>query len=154
MLYAGARNIELTRYLIEQVRQSPEDRLAALREYYPNARLEDWDLEIAGQRVQIIKKDVAQGGILEFGTEVVSAADCSIAALLGASPGASTAVSIMLTLMERCFPARFRSESFQSKLKQMIPSFGRSLAQSPQLLHEIRTFTGSVLGLKSVESKL
>ncbi|MFC5269611.1 malate:quinone oxidoreductase [Adhaeribacter terreus] len=154
MLYAGARNLELTKYLIDQVRQSPEDRLAALREFFPYARMEDWDLEIAGQRVQIIKKDVALGGILEFGTEVVSSADGTIAALLGASPGASTAVSIMLTLLDRCFPERFRSEAAQARVKQMIPSYGKSLAQNPQLLEEIRTFTSSVLGLKSVESKL
>ncbi|MBK0402215.1 malate:quinone oxidoreductase [Adhaeribacter sp. BT258] len=154
MLYAGARNLELTKYLIDQVRQSPEDRLEALQEYYPNAHLEDWDLEIAGQRVQIIKKDVALGGILEFGTEVVSAADGTIAALLGASPGASTAVSIMITLLSRCFPDRFHSEATQTRIRQMIPSYGRSLAENEQLLEEIRTFTSSVLGLQSVESKL
>jgi malate dehydrogenase (quinone) len=103
MLSAGVKNIPLTRYLIDQVRQSPEDRLEALREYLPAANLEDWELEIAGQRVQVIKKDEKEGGVLEFGTEVVSAADGSIAALLGASPGASTAVSIMLDLLKRCF---------------------------------------------------
>lgn len=154
MIYAGARNLPLTKYLIDQVRQSPEDRLVALREFFPNAKMEDWDLEVAGQRVQIIKKDVAQGGVLEFGTEVVSSADGSIAALLGASPGASTAVSIMLSLLERCFPDRFHSEEMQTKLKQMIPSFGISLAENEQLLDEVRTFTSSVLGLTSVESKL
>ena len=90
MIIAGIKNIPLTRYLINQVRQSPEDRLAALREFVPEAHLEDWKLETAGQRVQVIKKDAKQGGVLEFGTEVVSAADGSIAALLGASPGAST----------------------------------------------------------------
>ncbi|RYF61303.1 MAG: malate dehydrogenase (quinone), partial [Cytophagaceae bacterium] len=94
MMMAGLHNISLTKYLIQQVMQSPEDKLAALREYFPEAQLKDWELEIAGQRVQVIKKDDEEGGVLEFGTEVVSAADGSIAALLGASPGASTAVSI------------------------------------------------------------
>lgn len=154
MIYAGARNLELTKYLIDQVRQSPEDRLEALKDFFPNARLEDWDLEIAGQRVQVIKKDVALGGILEFGTEVVSAADGSIAALLGASPGASTAVSIMLNLLPRCFPEKYNSEDWQTQLKQMIPSYGQSLGENAQLLHEVRTYTSEVLGLKSVESKL
>jgi malate dehydrogenase (quinone) len=86
MLSAGVKNIPLTKYLIDQVRQSPEDRLEALREYLPAANLEDWELEIAGQRVQVIKKDEKEGGVLEFGTEVVSAADGSIAALLAHHP--------------------------------------------------------------------
>ncbi|WP_353136952.1 malate:quinone oxidoreductase, partial [Pseudopedobacter sp.] len=129
MLSAGLQNLDLTKYLIEQVRQSPEDRLEALKEYLPTAELKDWELEIAGQRVQIIKKDAKKGGVLEFGTEVVSASDGSIAALLGASPGASTAVSIMLDLLSRCFKDKFKSEAWQSKFKEMIPSFGQSLAE-------------------------
>ncbi|CCH54098.1 malate/quinone oxidoreductase [Fibrisoma limi BUZ 3] len=151
MLMAGLHNIPLTKYLIEQVLQSPEDRLTALRDYFPNARMEDWELEIAGQRVQVIKKDEEEGGVLEFGTEVVSAADGSIAALLGASPGASTAVSIMLDLLKRCFPDKLNSEAWQQRLKEMIPSYGRSLADDPQLLQEIRTVTSNVLGLDVYE---
>ncbi|MFC5408871.1 malate:quinone oxidoreductase [Larkinella bovis] len=147
MLMAGLHNIPLTKYLIEQVMQSPEDRLAALRDYFPNARMEDWELEIAGQRVQVIKKDDEEGGVLEFGTEVVSAADGSIAALLGASPGASTAVSIMLDLLNRCFKEQMASPEWQAKLKQMIPSYGQSLAQNPQLTQEIRAMTSEALGL-------
>jgi len=148
MLAAGAKNIPLTKYLIDQVRQSPEDRLAALREYLPAARLEDWELEIAGQRVQVIKKDEKQGGVLEFGTEVVSAADGSIAALLGASPGASTAVSIMLDLLKRCFGTKADSKEWQAKLKEMIPSYGQSLAKDSQLLYKTRAHTSQVLGLQ------
>lgn len=151
MMAAGIKNIPLTRYLIDQVRQSPEDRLAALREYYPNARSEDWELEVAGQRVQVIKKDPKHGGVLEFGTEVVSAADGSIAALLGASPGASTAVSIMLGLLERCFSHKVNTPEWQSKLKHMIPSYRESLAKNPQLLEEIREHTSEVLGLNNIE---
>jgi malate dehydrogenase (quinone) len=150
MLAAGVKNIPLTRYLIDQVRQSPEDRLTALREYLPAARLEDWELEIAGQRVQVIKKDEKEGGILEFGTEVVSAADGSIAALLGASPGASTAVSIMIDLIKRCFKDKANSPQWQSKLKQMIPSYGESLASDAELCLKIRAKTSQVLGLKFV----
>ncbi|RPD44887.1 malate:quinone oxidoreductase [Hymenobacter sediminis] len=148
MIIAGLKNIPLTKYLINQVRQSPNDRLAALREYLPEARAEDWQLEIAGQRVQVIKKHEKEGGILEFGTEVVAASDGSIAALLGASPGASTAVSIMLGLVQRCFPTKAQTPEWQAKLREMIPSFGQSLADNPALVEEIRTHTSAVLGLK------
>ncbi|MGF7214348.1 malate dehydrogenase (quinone) [Spirosoma lacussanchae] len=151
MLMAGLHNIPLTRYLIQQVMQSPEDRLNALREYFPNAQMNDWELEIAGQRVQVIKKDDEEGGVLEFGTEVVSAADGSIAALLGASPGASTAVSIMLDLIKRCFPDRVSSADWQTKLKQMIPSYGQVLANNPELGQQLRRQTSEVLGLTTDE---
>ncbi|WP_242928223.1 malate:quinone oxidoreductase [Pontibacter vulgaris] len=151
MVAAGIKNIPLTQYLINQVRQSPEDRLASLRDYYPNARAEDWELEIAGQRVQVIKKDPKQGGVLEFGTEMVSASDGSLAALLGASPGASTAASIMLELLERCFPEHMNSQQWQEKIKQMIPSYGQSLAKDAALLERVRTWTCEVLGLEYKE---
>ncbi|SFE46610.1 malate:quinone oxidoreductase [Spirosoma endophyticum] len=152
MLMAGLHNVGLTKYLIQQVMQSPDDRLNALREYYPNAQMDDWELEIAGQRVQVIKKDEHEGGVLEFGTEVVSAADGSIAALLGASPGASTAVSIMLDLLKRCFPEQLATDAWQQKLKEMIPSFGQILANNPALGQELRKHTSEVLGLTTVDS--
>lgn len=149
MISAGLDNLQLTKYLIDQVRQSPEDRMAALREYLPAAKMEDWELETAGQRVQVIKKDEKHGGVLEFGTEVVTAADGSIAALLGASPGASTAVSIMITLMERCFADQIKTDEWQKKLKSMIPSYGQSLNGNAQLTEEIRVQTTHALGLKT-----
>jgi len=149
MIAAGLDNLQLTKYLIDQVRQSPEDRLTALREYLPTAKMEDWELETAGQRVQVIKKDEKHGGILEFGTEVVTAADGSIAALLGASPGASTAVSIMITLMERCFPDHINTPAWKAKLKEMIPSYGKTLGDNAELTAEIRTETSQVLGLST-----
>lgn len=147
MLYVGKDNIPLTKYLVDQVRQSPADRLEALREFFPEAKMEDWKLEIAGQRVQVIKKDPKKGGVLEFGTEVVSAADGSIAALLGASPGASTTISIMLTLMEKCFKDEFKSTAWQAKLKEMIPSYGQSLADDAELVKRVRQYTGETLHL-------
>jgi malate dehydrogenase (quinone) len=153
MLAAGIDNIPLTRYLIDQVLQSPRDRLAALREYFPKAEAKDWELEVAGQRVQVIKKDPVHGGILEFGTEVVSAADGSIAALLGASPGASTAVSIMLTLMDKCFGDRFRSNAWQQKIKQMIPSWNQSLGSNAELCRRIRAYTSYHLDLSEVPAE-
>lgn len=147
MVMAGVHNIPLTKYLIEQVSQSAKDRLAALQEYMPLARLEDWDLETAGQRVQVIKKDEKEGGVLEFGTEVVSAADGSIAALLGASPGASTAVAIMLELLQRCFPTELQTAQWQQKLSEMIPSYNQALSKDAALCNESRQRTSQTLGL-------
>jgi len=151
MIAAGLDNIPLTKYLIDQVRQSPEDRMEALREYLPAAVMKDWELETAGQRVQVIKKDEKLGGILEFGTEVVSAADGSIAALLGASPGASTAVSIMISLMERCFKEEMKTKEWQDKLKQMIPSYGKKLSNDPELTKTVRHNTTAALKLTVAE---
>jgi malate dehydrogenase (quinone) len=104
-------------------------------------------LEHAGQRVQVIKKDAKRGGVLQFGTEVISSADGSLAALLGASPGASTAVSIMLELMQSCFPDRMKTLPWQTRLKEMIPSHGESLAQDAQLNERITSWTRTVLDL-------
>ncbi len=147
MMAAGIKNIPLTKYLIDQVKQSPQDRLNALKEYLPTAKMEDWELEMAGQRVQVIKNDPVKGGVLEFGTEVVSAADGSIAALLGASPGASTAVSIMLDLLNRCFKNKISTPEWQSKMKAMIPSYGKSLGKEVELAGKLRAETSKVLGL-------
>jgi len=147
MVAAGIHNLPLTKYLIEQVRLTPEGRLDALKEYYPAAKSEDWELAIAGYRVQVIKKDAEEGGVLEFGTEVVSAADGSIAALLGASPGASTAVSIMLELLKRCFPHQLQSGEWQEKIRQMIPSYDKSLGKDAALCQEVREYTSRVLRL-------
>ena len=147
MLAAGRDNVELTKYLIGQVMQSPEQRMAALREFVPTARMTDWKLEVAGQRVQIIKKDAKRGGALQFGTEVVSAADGSIAALLGASPGASTSVAIMLQLLGKCFPEQMASAEWKEKIAQMVPSYGASLADDPALFRRVRDWTASALKL-------
>lgn len=147
MISAGLHNMELTKYLLDQVRQTPEERLEALQDYMPEARMEDWTLETAGQRVQVIRKDKEEGGVLEFGTEIVSAADGSVAALLGASPGASTSVSIMLDLLKRCFPKQMATPEWQSKLKELIPCYGESLAKNESLAMELRHKTAQVLQL-------
>jgi len=140
MLAAGWHNLALTRYLIQQVAQSPEDRFEALQAYFPEARIEDWHLAIAGQRVQVIKKDDEQVGILEFGTELVCAADGSLAALLGASPGASTAVTAMIDVLKKCFPNEMKSPEWKSVLKQMVPSHGTPInkANRCQFTREVR----------------
>lgn len=145
MLAAGVKNMPLTSYLIKQVMLSKEKRMEELRRFVPNARGEDWDLLVAGQRVQIIKDTAAGRGTLQFGTEVISAADGSIAALLGASPGASTAVSVMLEVMRRCFPQHM--QAWEPKIKAMIPSYGEKLANNPALIREIHASSARTLGL-------
>lgn len=147
MLSAGWHNIPLTKYLIQQVAQSQEDRVEALKEYLPLAIPEDWELAVAGQRVQVIKKDKEEGGVLEFGTEIVAAGDGSLAALLGASPGASTAVSIMINVLKKCFAEQMKSPEWENKLRQMIPSYEMSLANDPELCRSVRLRTAQLLHL-------
>ncbi len=147
MISAGLRNVPLTKYLIEQVRLSHEDRVEALKEYVPAAKKGDWELKQAGQRVQVIKKDEGVRGKLEFGTEAVVAADGSVAALLGASPGASTAAAIMFSILPKCFKKESKSEAWQAKLKEMSPSFGVALAKDEVLVQTTRKRTNKVLGL-------
>ncbi|MGG2025288.1 malate:quinone oxidoreductase [Gottfriedia sp. S16(2024)] len=149
MLAAGVKEMSLTKYLIQQVLLSNEKRMEELREFIPNAKSEDWDIVVAGQRVQVIKDTPAGKGTLQFGTEVVSAADGSIAALLGASPGASTAVHVMLEVLEKCFPGHMME--WAPKIREMIPSFGISLEEHPELLEEIQASTSKALGLNEKE---
>jgi len=147
MMAVARDNMDLTRYLIKEVMQSMEDRLATLRGFYPEVKAEDWRLEIAGQRVQIIKKDPKKGGILQFGTELVAAKDGTIAALLGASPGASVTVSIMLDLLERCFPEQYRSQAWSSKLQEMFPAREATLQNDAAAYREISQMADKRLGL-------
>ncbi|MCI0919943.1 malate:quinone oxidoreductase [Sphingobacterium rhinopitheci] len=138
MLSAGLDNLDLTKYLITEVMKKPKDKLESLKQFMPTAKMEDWKIEIAGQRVQVIKKDPKHGGVLEFGTEVVSSADGSIAALLGASPGASTSVAIMIQLLKKCFPERATSQEYKAKLREMIPSWGKKLNDDAELCAKVR----------------
>jgi malate dehydrogenase (quinone) len=150
-LLAVARdNFDLTKYLIGQVLQSSRHRFATLREYFPGAQPKDWRLEVAGQRVQIIKPDPRRGGILEFGTELVPAADGSLIALLGASPGASTAVFIAINVLERCFGNELKAGGWNAKLKDIIPSYGESLIDDAALCRQVRAETAAVLHLRNV----
>ncbi|WP_146551672.1 malate:quinone oxidoreductase [Rummeliibacillus sp. SL167] len=146
MLAAGAKNMSLTKYLVQQLMLSKEQRIEELKEFVPNAKSEDWDIVVAGQRVQVIKDTAAGGkGTLQFGTEVITGADGSIAALLGASPGASTAVFVMLEVVKKCFPQH--AKEWESKIKEMIPSYGLALVEHPELIDEIHTSTAQALGL-------
>ena len=151
LLAVGRDNLALTEYLIGQVLESPNERFAALREFFPRAKQKDWKVEVAGQRVQIIKKDPTHGGILQFGTELVAAADHSIVAMLGASPGASTAVWIMVQVIERCFGDKLASAGWSDKLKELIPSYGQSLAENAALCHRVRAETAEVLHINNIE---
>jgi malate dehydrogenase (quinone) len=147
MISAGLRNVPLTKYLIEQVRLSHEDRVEVLKDYVPSAMKDDWELKQAGQRVQVIKKDEGMKGKLEFGTEAVVASDGSVAALLGASPGASTAAAIMFSILPKCFRKESKSDEWQAKLKEMSPSFGLSLANDEAHVEKTRRRTSEILKL-------
>jgi len=153
LLAVGKSNLALEEYLVGQVLESSEQRFAALREFYPNANEQDWKVEVAGQRAQIIKKDPVHGGILEFGTELITASDGSIVAMLGASPGASTAVWIMLQVIERCFRDNLAIAGWADKLKEMIPSYGQSLIDNPDLTERVRAETAAILKINDINSK-
>ncbi|KAF1020829.1 MAG: Malate:quinone oxidoreductase [Pseudomonas sp.] len=147
MTKVGIREYPLVEYLAGQLMLSDDDRFNALKEYFPNAKKEDWRLWQAGQRVQIIKRDAEQGGVLRLGTEVVSSADGTIAGLLGASPGASTAAPIMLTVLQKVFKDQVASPAWQEKLHQIVPSYGTKLNDSPEAVAKEWAYTANILQL-------
>jgi malate dehydrogenase (quinone) len=147
LLACGAKEMGLTKYLIQQLLLSKEARIDELREFIPNAKLDDWDLIVAGQRVQVIKDTEAGGkGTLQFGTEVITSQDGSVAALLGASPGASTAVHVMLQVIAKCYPEKMGE--WAPKLKEMIPSYGEKLLDNPELLAQVKESAYKTLQVK------
>jgi len=145
LLGAGVSQLELVSYLIGQLRQSEASRVETLREFAPSAVDSDWKLTTAGQRVQVIRPHQRRGGALEFDTIVLSAADGSIAGLLGASPGASTAVSAMLGVLHRCFADRY--QTWLPTLKEIVPSLGATLSEEPALVEELRSWSNKALAL-------
>lgn len=145
MLQVGARNLDLVKYLIGEVLASRDKKIAALREFMPTAKSEDWELITAGQRVQVMKRDPKLGGVLQFGTEVIASNDGSIAGLLGASPGASTAAPIMLEVLERCFPKQW--STWQPQLRALVPSLGTTLSADPERAAKSLAQTANVLEL-------
>lgn len=147
MVRVGLDNFDLVKYLVNQVMLNEDQRLSALKEYFPDAKKQDWRLVVAGQRVQIIEKEGKQNGVLRLGTEVVTSQDGSIAALLGASPGASTAAPIMLQLMERVFKDKVATPEWQSKIKAMIPSYGQKLNGDVALTESEMSRTSRILQL-------
>ncbi len=145
MIAAGVSNLSLVGYLVGQLLARPATKFEALRDFFPDADPKDWYKITAGQRVQVIKKDKKKLGVLQFGTEVVAAKDGSIAGLLGASPGASTAVPIMLGLLETCFPDRMKQ--WTPALKRMVPSFGTTLSDDPATAQRVLAQTAETLKL-------
>jgi len=148
MLGVGRHNMALTKYLIKEAVQTHEQRMNTLRTFFPDAANSDWQLENAGQRVQIIKQCNQKWGKLEFGTEIVAAKDGTLAALLGASPGASVSVKAMIDVIERCFAQQVKSPDWQDKLKQMLQSYGKSLIDDKELLLKVRRHNHTVLKLE------
>ncbi|SHI69540.1 malate dehydrogenase (quinone) [Rubritalea squalenifaciens DSM 18772] len=145
MLAVGRDNMNLTEYLYQEVVNTHQDRMDMLRDFFPDAKNQEWRLVTAGQRVQIIKKDTEVGGKLQFGTEVVSSSDGSIAALLGASPGASTSVAIILEVLERCFAEEMKG--WKDGVKGMVASYGESLAENKERYEEVRGRADKALGI-------
>ncbi|WP_156645438.1 malate dehydrogenase (quinone) [Lentibacillus sp. JNUCC-1] len=150
MMSAGVKEMKLTKYLIQQVMLSGDKRMDELRKFVPTAQEADWDIVTAGQRVQVIKDTEDGKGTLQFGTEIINSEDGTIAALLGASPGASTAVQIMFDILNRCFPEYM--EAWEPNIKKMVPSYGVSLADHPEMFREIHAATAETLGLSAKES--
>ncbi|MBX9429122.1 malate dehydrogenase (quinone) [Ralstonia pseudosolanacearum] len=147
MLHVGVDEFPLVQYLAGQLMLSDEDRFNALKEYFPLAKKEDWRLWQAGQRVQIIQRDEAKGGILKLGTQIVKSKDGTIAGLLGASPGASTAAPIMLGVLETVFKDKLATPAWQQKVRQMIPTYGIKLNDNPAKVYEEWVATAEALQL-------
>jgi malate dehydrogenase (quinone) len=147
LLAVGRDNFDLTKYLVSQVLESSDARFKTLQEFFPNAKPGDWRLEVAGQRVQVIVPDKKTTGKLQFGTEVVTTADGSLAAVLGASPGASTSVSIMLGVIEKALAPNVGG--WKAKLAEMIPSYGQSIADDAELCRRVRAETAATLRIAS-----
>ena len=145
MTKVGVEQYPLIEYLAGQLMMSDDDRFNALKEYFPHAKKEDWRLWQAGQRVQIIKRDADKGGVLKLGTEVVYSQDRSIAGLLGASPGASTAAPIMIDVLEKAFKAQVATPAWQEKMRQIVPSYGTKLNDSPARVQQEWDYTADVL---------
>ena len=147
MVKVGVSEFSLVEYLAGQLMLSEDDRMKALKEYFPNARKEDWRLWQAGQRVQIIKRDKDKGGVLKLGTEIVSAQDGSIAGLLGASPGASTAAPIMLDVLKRVFKDKVATPAWQARIREIVPSYGTLLDGDPDRVYQTWKSTAETLQL-------
>ncbi len=143
---AGLKNLSLVTYLVSEVLATPKRRFRALQQFAPTADPKDWHLITAGQRVQIMKKDADGKAVIQFGTEVVAGADGTIAGLLGASPGASTAVPIMLDVLAKCFPDRL--EGWRPQLTEMVPSYGGTLSEDVETAKATLARTAETLGIR------
>jgi malate dehydrogenase (quinone) len=152
LLDVAVHSFGLEEYLVGQVVQTPYEQFETLRAFYPSARREDWREAVAGQRVQIIKPNGKGGGTLQFGTELLASADKSIVALLGASPGASTAAFIAIEVLEKCFAEKLTEHGWLPKLKEIIRTFGIDLRVDAEACRRTRADTAGVLGLQTVHA--
>ena len=150
MIKVGLTEFSLEKYLISEVFASREKQMETLRQYMPAAKTSDWKMITAGQRVQVMKNDPEKGGILQFGTEVIVGGEGTISGLLGASPGASTAVHAMLGVLEKCFPEQF-SKKWKKTFKQQIPALGEGLNGDLAKAQASLAHTAEVLGLTPAE---
>jgi malate dehydrogenase (quinone) len=130
LIKVGLYNIPLVKYLMQQGTQSMNTRMKELRNFYPDAKDEDWELIDAGIRVQAIKKEDGDAGIVHFGTEVLSSSDKSISALLGASPGASVSVNIILEIIRENFGHLLQTKQGHERMVNMIPSYDEKLVDA------------------------
>jgi malate dehydrogenase (quinone) len=73
--------------------------------------------------------------------------------MLGASPGASTAVSIMLRVIDQHFPKTLRTGEWSARLRQMIPSYGQSLIDNPALCEQVRAETAAILNINNINTE-
>lgn len=151
MLEVANDHWALTRYLVKEALSSGDQRLEQLRQFLPSVQPEEWHVRRAGQRVQIIKLDDKGRGKLEFGTEVIKTGDRTMAALLGASPGASTCVSTMLDVIKSCLPDLVKGAGLE-RLQELIPSYGCSLLNDADLVRNVRSYTQQTLGLEEASS--
>ena len=146
MLGVARTELALTRYLVNELLQSGADRHQTLRAFVPDgrrARLGDDHRRPARPGHQAGPGDrPRRAPVRHRGRRRRRRHDRRPARRL---PGASTAVSAMLDLLERCFPDRM--PAWRPALQEAIPSYGRSLADDPALLAEVRASTMQTLEL-------
>jgi malate dehydrogenase (quinone) len=149
LIKIGISNLPLVRYLVQQGTQSMDDRMEVLHVFYPAAKKEDWKLIDAGIRVQAIKKTDGEAGIVHYGTEVITNGDRSISALLGASPGASVSVNIVMEVVKKCFPQLLESPEGKARMREMIPTWDVDIkkAENANLFEEVSRRTDRILQL-------
>ncbi len=145
MLDVGIKNNDLINYLFSQSLKSHKSRVENLRNMMPSADSANWYLENAGQRVQIIKK-TKDGGSLQFGTEIVNSADGSLSALLGASPGASTAVTIMIQVLKKSCLFKSDKIHLEKKISHLLYESELKNESDNNFLENIKKRNNSILG--------
>jgi malate dehydrogenase (quinone) len=149
LIKIGIHNLDLVRYLVQQGTQSMADRMEVLHVFYPAAKAADWKLIDAGIRVQAIKKTHGEAGIVHYGTEVISNASHTISALLGASPGASVSVHIVLEVIRTCLPELLKTDEGRARMKAMIPNYDEDLKlpKNADRFHEMSRKAEAILQL-------